>query len=41
MVLQMIIGLVVILATAVVHANVLSLALRKNQKMTKWVQSNP
>jgi hypothetical protein len=40
-VLQMIIGLVVILATAVVHANVLSVALRKNQKMTKWVQSNP
>jgi hypothetical protein len=40
-VLQIIIGLVVILATAVVHANVLSVALRKNQKMTKWVQSNP
>jgi hypothetical protein len=41
MLLQVLIGLLVILTTAVVHANVLATALRKNQKLTNWVQSSP
>jgi hypothetical protein len=41
MVLQILIGLLVILMTAVVHANILAVALRKNQKLTNWVQSSP
>ncbi len=38
---QILIGITVILATAMIHANVLAAALRKNQKLTDWALANP
>ncbi len=41
MLLQIIIGLSVIVATAFIHAGVLTLTLKSNKNLTNWAQTNP
>ena len=41
MLIQILVGLAVIVATAFIHAGVLSITLKRNKKLTDWAQENP